>query len=747
MWSRLRPVVVISLIAVPCLLVIYFWYNQEPSKYEWRQVNAVPPSSDNYLLPIYPHISQVDRPEETFSFPIPLGGVGPIESLYSGPKQYPFFCETIDTGLGQPIVDNQDGYGVPVFKDVNRKKHIVGYSQDCMAKTQLFYYQTNEDGKFYKISDQSEVIDGRLLIRAEHGVINRFIYTHIMPIDKAEWGQRLAKSKWNQKLIYQFRGGGGIGFRQGKQSAISIAKRVVKQLELGYAVISSSGNQTSYTYNMLLAEDTASRVKNHFISLYGEPIYTVGVGGSGGGLAQYLIAQNRPGVLDGLIPLYSYPDMLSQTIYALDCDLLNNYFTFNVSSSSRWQDWEERQLIEGTNTQSGKAFRASYLQPLNQALKGETPVIPKGNSECINGWFAQSSFIHNPKQGRIRPFYSDNVQASQHWSYWQDMVWLFGKDQHDFAKITWDNEGVQYGLKAFQQGKINFKEFMHINRKIGSWKPPHQMQEEKVIIAAKKLPIWLTLWSNHNINQLRPYSPRYSAPKEAIEAAYRGGQVFLGWTDLPIIDTRHYLDHKLDMHHLSASFSARLRLINANGHADNQVIWVAHEDHYPVDSAFKMMDTWLMKKLQNPDLSMVDAKPNDLVDTCFDKNGDVIASGEHVWDGEWNSTNSNIKGACMKTFPAFSNSRIQAGDSWAGDIFKCHRISVDKAYEKGLYPKNMTMAQTDELSRLFETGVCDYSLGDSARPIDLRFEMFALEQATNERLDTETLNSEFIRAK
>ena len=113
-------------------------------------------------------------------------------------------------------------------------------------------------------------------------------------------------------------------------------QRQVNQLLDGYAIISSSGNKTSYTYNMLLAEDTARRVKKQFTSLYGEPIYTVGVGGSGGGLAQYLIAQNSTGILDGLLPLYSYPDMISQTTYALDCDLLNNYFTFRANDRNAW---------------------------------------------------------------------------------------------------------------------------------------------------------------------------------------------------------------------------------------------------------------------------------------------------------------------------------------------------------------------------------------------------------------------------
>lgn len=69
---------------------------------------------------------------------------------------------------------------------------------------------------------------------------------------------------------------------------------------------------------MLLAEDIARRVKKQFTSLYGQPFYTLGIGGSGGVLAQYLIAQNSTGTLDGLMPFYSDPDMVSQSIFVLD---------------------------------------------------------------------------------------------------------------------------------------------------------------------------------------------------------------------------------------------------------------------------------------------------------------------------------------------------------------------------------------------------------------------------------------------
>ena len=51
----------------------------------------------------------------------------------------------------------------------------------------------------------------------------------------------------------------------------------------------------------------------------------MGLGGSGGAIPQYIIAQNHPGVLDALLPVQSYPDMVTQTIHVGDCELLE-YF-------------------------------------------------------------------------------------------------------------------------------------------------------------------------------------------------------------------------------------------------------------------------------------------------------------------------------------------------------------------------------------------------------------------------------------
>ena len=547
-----------------------------------------------------------------------------------------------------------------------------------------------------------------------------------MPIKIDELGSRTAQSQWNKRLVYQFNGGSGIGYRQGRQVPKKIMTRQIKQLLDGYAVISSSGNRTSYTYNMLLAEDTARRVKKQFTSLYGEPLYTVGIGGSGGGLAQYLIAQNSQGILDGLIPLYSYPDMVTQTTYALDCDLLNNYFTFRAKDRNTWNDWSKRQPIEGMNAINDFPQKAGFLQPVNQIMAGFFPSLPKGNSECINGYFGLSSFINNPQQGFIRDFFHPKVVKETKWSYWQDLAYLLGTDLNGYGLTTWDNEGVQYGLLALKDKLISPDEFIDINRKTGSWKAQNEMVAESIVTPfGRKKPLWLSLWGNQNITEvkdtdvMKAVATRHTGSIPAMHAAYRSGQVFIGKVNIPIIDVRHYLDDDLDMHHMSASFYSRLRIEEANGHADNHIIWVSHKDFNPVHEAFKVMDEWLLNKNSSPPVDTVNAKPSSLKDTCFTSDGSIIAQGQGIWDGQWNGHSSKNTGICLKSYPMFSTSRIQSGASWAGDFFKCALIPVEKAIENGVYGNIKVGKYTQLLKGIFPTGVCDYSQGDQGRPTNL----------------------------
>jgi len=172
------------------ILAILFWLYPTEHPYKFRQVKRLAIAEDNYLLPISPHISLVSRPKETFQFPIKLGEVGPSNSLYSGPKQYPFYCMTIDSHIGQPLVDNQEGFGVPVYGNLMQRSNILGYSKDCLFKTHLQFFYLNKDNKLTKLStEQFSLLESLRdakqpleLFRAEQGSINRFIYTIAMAI-------------------------------------------------------------------------------------------------------------------------------------------------------------------------------------------------------------------------------------------------------------------------------------------------------------------------------------------------------------------------------------------------------------------------------------------------------------------------------------------------------------------------------------------------------------------------------------
>ena len=173
------------ILSILTILAVLVWLYPAEQPYKFRQVKRLATAEDNYLLPITPHLSQVTRPNETFHFPIKLGGVGPSNSLYSGRKQYPFYCMTIDSRIGQPLVDNQEGFGVPVYDNWLQRSNIIGYSKDCLFQSHLQFYYLNQDGNLTKlITEQFTQLSSLRaaqrplqLFRAEQGSINRFIYT------------------------------------------------------------------------------------------------------------------------------------------------------------------------------------------------------------------------------------------------------------------------------------------------------------------------------------------------------------------------------------------------------------------------------------------------------------------------------------------------------------------------------------------------------------------------------------------
>jgi hypothetical protein len=130
-------------------------------------------------------------------------------------------------------------------------------------------------------------------------------------------------SSWNQKLVYNFQGGCNAGYHQGNPTG-----GVLDDLELsqGYAVASSTLNVGDFNCDIPLSAEAAMMVKEHFIDTYGPVRYTIGWGGSGAAIQQYQLADAYPGILDGIIPGYPFPDFPAVLGMFVDCELLDHYF-------------------------------------------------------------------------------------------------------------------------------------------------------------------------------------------------------------------------------------------------------------------------------------------------------------------------------------------------------------------------------------------------------------------------------------
>ena len=235
------------------------------------------------------------------------------------------------------------------------------------------------------------------------------------------------------------------------------------------------------------------------------------------------------------------------------------------------------------------------------------------------------------------------------------------------------------------------------------------------------------VWSARNMS-LSPDggatpAARSEGNQEAGYAAYRSGMVFRGKLDIPVIDWRHYLEHRLDMHNSHQSFASRQRLLNYDGDASNQLIWFTDArpgtpQSDPTPQAFLVLDALDQEHRGEPGQERRREQAGRREGLLLRDERQPDRDGRRRLERD---PRRRAAGACTQAFPTFSTSRIVAGGPIEGSIFKCALQPVDRGDSRTASYGAWTPSdsQVAQLNAIFPSGVCDYSKPDQMVPPEL----------------------------
>ncbi|GAB3926466.1 DUF6351 family protein [Kribbella albertanoniae] len=569
--------------------------------------------------------------------------------MLAGPHETPYIC------------------GTAGFTTLAKVKLGPATGPNCSVPTRVDYLYRSTIDRSLKVLPETKpadlatttTSDGRrvpYIVRVETGVINRSIYEYAVLHDREAGAPSVQRppSGWNGRLVYSFGGGCPGGWYQQGSNTGGINDDVL--LGRGYAVASSSLNVFGVNCNGVLAAETMTMTREHIAETIGVPRQTIGWGCSGGSYQVFQIADNYPGLLDGIVAACVFPEVGFATLHTItDALLLDHYFR----SADGW-----------TSEQKRAAAGFGKVETIANLAGAGRRIDPR---------------VYCPEQLPVEQRYhpATNPDGAR-CDVYDHQVNIWGKNAAGAVRRPLDNAGIQYGLAALNAGKITAAQFVDLNRAIGGFDADANFVPGRTV-----------------------------ADPLATETAYRTGQLINGGGGLastPIIDYRQYLDEQPngDIHLIFHSFSLRERLVKANGDADNQVMLVQSGDapggfstgNPVVLSALKALDQWMdaMDADTGPGSShsrLLRNKPSSLVEACWTPQGTKIVEKQ---------VNGIGTTRCNTLYPVWPAPRQVAGASVANDIIKCRLRPLSPAD----YQVDFTPAQWTALRQAFPQGVCDW---------------------------------------
>ena len=588
---------------------------------------------------------------------------GPV---FSGEHLQPFECRTVESALGAPqdadcsVATRYDWF---YFTSAGTPKPLLdplGPRPVDLATT------TTQDGKTVPF-----------IVRVESGTINRSIYRIGVLDDPAEAG-RWNPAGWNKRIVFRFGESTAAQYNQGSNSLSEVFKadatdqQSVYALGKGYAYVLSTLNINKVNVNDVLAAETAMMLREHIAKRYGLPRWMVGMGGSGGAIQQMLIAQNYPGILDGLMPDAAFPDVFSTALATSDCRLLSNYFTNSASPGFTFSD-AKRKAVEG------------HLKDTcgNWSKGNGDAVLATSGSVTPACGLIDSTKVYHPvtnRNGARCTVYDINAKS-------------LGVDPATgIVRRPLDNVGVAYGLAGLKNGVISVTEFLDLNENIGGFDADGN-----------------------------PSAQRTVADAEGLARAYTLGRIGSGGGGLatvPMLSVHPYNEPNSDIHTIYNDLKIRTQLIQSNGHADNQVIWLfPYPTLAPAPQVLSLIALARSTFLARLDLmaqwldamaddavplsadKVVRHKPADAVDSCWDFNDGTRIKEVATY---------NAAGRCNTLYPKTPAPRMVAGGPLADNVIKCQLKPLRDA-DFLAAPAEFSPDQKLRLEAIFPDGVCDFS--------------------------------------
>jgi hypothetical protein len=592
---------------------------------------------------------------------------GPV---FSGPHQEPFICRTADAGLGEPIDDHCS---------IETRSDWRYFSQ----ATQQFQPLDDPYEDYPPDTATTTTTDGATVpyvVRIESATINRGITRIAVLDDPAARGPEAPyepAAGWNRKVVYQFGASCGVGRHQGVNSAASVLTGVVDvggttfdtgPLPLGepgvppppvgdgYLVAHSTLTTFGVDCNQALSAETLMMVREHIIEQYGRFRFLFGNGASGGAIQQVTAMDNYPGLLDGGLPLLSYPDVVTTAMSVADCRLLLAVFQANPVV---WNEVTVQAVTGHRTSQICRDWDLLFTDRLDPDTGCDSSV--------------PAELIYHPEDN------PDGVRCTLQ----DSLVNLLGIDPATgFANRPLDNVGVQYGRQALEDAVVPVDMFLDLNEQIGGLDIDGNIVDERMVMdpeVARRMYEWGVVTGRGGLAE--------------------GPVIFLS----PYID----LVPVLGFHDAVRAYMVRERLRAHAGTTNTHAIWAGAP--LPADG-WPVMDHWLTDlteaRAAAGDVSpagwssQVEAtRPTVAADAC------MLTGGRFVDGFPLPVDAGEIDGDCETLFAPLGSPRMVAGGPLSEDVLKCTLRPPDRSLD-GV---GFSDAQWERFTAIFADGVCDWT--------------------------------------